>query len=155
MLCLLYSCLPRLPPTNKLNSNKAAHALYRGREFEPVAHLSSELVVLHDVSTDEHACPAQASLAVDGQCTRSALSNAQKAEQDLLAGAGAIREVQLMVLEPSVQETLAVIHLENSAAAVVPTNKIRWLWGLLRAWGQQHLLAVDAISLMNDAAGHP
>jgi hypothetical protein len=72
--------------------------------------------VLHDVGADQHSGAAQACLAVDGQCAWCRLRNGQELQQDLLAGAGAIREVQLVVLEAPVQEALAVVHLQHRTA---------------------------------------
>lgn len=75
--------------------------------------------MLHDVGADQHAGAAQACLAVDCQCAGCGLGDGQEAQQDLLAGAGAVGEVQLMVLEAAIQEALAVIHLQCGTAAAI------------------------------------
>lgn len=48
--------------------------------------------------------------------TRLALRNLQELEQDGLRGAGAVREVQVVVPETAVHKALAVVHLPGCGA---------------------------------------
>lgn len=67
--------------------------------------------MLHQVRADEDTCAPQASLAVDGQAPWCALSKVQEAQEDVLGGAGAVWEVQLVVLEAACSEALGLVNL--------------------------------------------
>lgn len=58
-------------------------------------------------------CAAEAGLAVDGHTACLPLTDVQEAQHDVVGGAAAVREVQVVVLEASVPECLPLVQLQQ------------------------------------------
>ncbi len=63
-----------------------------------------------------HTGAAEARLAVDRHAAGLALADVQELEHDVVRGAGAVREVQVVVLEAAVAKRLALVQLQGFAA---------------------------------------
>jgi hypothetical protein len=82
----------------------------------PPAPSARPPVVLHHVAADEHAGAAQARLAVHRKGARLRLHRVQEVPQDGLGGAGAVREVHLVVYKPSLNEAPGLVHLRMGSS---------------------------------------